>query len=144
VAKFRVEEGITFPDGSELTTSSSVLNKGSGSWTVTAGAGTYSFTVDPNESYVLWVRGNIPNGIILWNAQVSISNTNVPAVGTQYAWYYLQGNALALTSIPSHIVGTNGSIITSDASTTTANTFTFGITNNSASSQTVYYGYIKL
>jgi hypothetical protein len=92
----------------------------------------------------MWVNGNIPNGIINWNATVTISNTNVPAVGTQYGWYYLAGNQLVLTSIPSHIVGTAGSIITTSPSTTTANTFSFGITNNSATTQTINYGYIKL
>ncbi len=118
--------------------------KTTGSWTVTSGAGTYSFTVPANESYVMWVRGNIPNGILVWNATVSLSNTNVAAVGNQYGWYYVTGNALVLTSMPNQIVGTSGSVITTDPGTTTANVFTFGITNNSGSSQTVDYGYIKI
>jgi hypothetical protein len=75
-----------------------------GSWTLSTGANTVSFTVDQNNSYVMWVRGNVPNGIVTWNATVSITNSNVPAVGTSYAWYYLLGNALVLTSIPTHIV----------------------------------------
>jgi hypothetical protein len=92
----------------------------------------------------MWVNGNIPNGIVNWNATVTLSNTNVPAVGVQYGWYYLAGNALVLTSIPSHIVGTAGSISTSAPPVLNSNTFTFGITNNSDSSQIVYYGYTKV
>ena len=125
-------------------TASNALVKTTGSWTVTTGAGTYSFTVTANESYIMWVRGNIPNGIITWNATVSLSNTNVAAVGNQYGWYYLTGNALVLTSMPNQIVGTSGTIITTDPGTLTSNVFTFGITNNSGSSVTVDYGYIKI
>jgi hypothetical protein len=51
---------------------------------------------------------------------------------------------LVLTSIPSQIVGTAGSISTSSPSVSNTNTFTFGITNNSGSSQVVYYGYVKV
>jgi hypothetical protein len=119
-------------------------NSTTGNWTLAVGANTVSFTVEANNSYVMWVNGNIPNGIVLWNATVSISNTNVPAVGTQYGWYYSAGNQLVLTSIPNQIVGTAGSISTATVATSTANTFTFGITNNSASNQTVSYGYTKI
>jgi len=115
-----------------------------GSWTLTTGANTVSFTVTAGQSYVMWVNGNIPNGIVNWNATVTLSNTNVPAIGVQYGWYYLAGNALVLTSIPSQIVGTAGSISTSSPAVSNTNTFTFGITNNSGTSQVVYYGYTKV
>jgi hypothetical protein len=115
-----------------------------GSWTLSTGANTVSFTVTPGQSYVMWVNGNIPSGIVNWNATVTLSNTNVPAIGVQYGWYYLAGNALELTSIPSQIVGTAGTISTSAPAGSNTNTFTFGITNNSGSSQIVYYGYIKV
>ena len=115
-----------------------------GSWTLTTGANTVSFTVTAGQSYVMWVNGNIPNGIVNWNATVTLSNPNVPVVGVQYGWYYLAGNALVLTSIPSQIVGTAGSISTSAPVVSNSNTFTFGITNNSGASQVVYYGYIKV
>jgi hypothetical protein len=115
-----------------------------GSWTLTTGANTVSFTVTAGQSYVMWVNGNIPNGIINWNATVTLSNPNVPVIGVQYGWYYLAGNALVLTSIPSQIVGTAGSISTSAPVVSNSNTFTFGITNNSGTSQVVYYGYIKI
>ena len=115
-----------------------------GSWTLTTGANTVSFTVTAGQSYVMWVNGNIPNGIVNWNATVTISNPNVPVIGVQYGWYYLAGNALELTSIPSQIVGTAGSISTSAPVVSNSNTFTFGITNNSGTSQIIYYGYIKI
>ena len=128
-------------DGSQLT---GVVTKASGSWTLSPGANTVSFTVTPGRSYSMWINGNIPNGIVMWNATLSLSNTNVPAVGTQYGWYYVAGNALVLTSMPTHIVGTSNTIITTSPATTASNVFTFGITNNSTSSQVVYYGYTTL
>jgi hypothetical protein len=121
-----------------------VVSPVSGSWTLSAGTNTVSFTVTAGQSYVMWVNGNIPNGIVNWNATVTLSNSNVPVIGVQYGWYYLAGNALALTSIPSQIVGTAGSISTSAPAVSNSNTFTFGITNNSGTSQVVYYGYIKV
>ena len=121
-----------------------VVSPVSGSWTLSAGTNTVSFTVTAGQSYVMWVNGNIPNGIVNWNATVTLSNSNVPVIGVQYGWYYLAGNALVLTSIPSQIVGTAGTISTSAPAGSNTNTFTFGITNNSGSSQIVYYGYIKV
>jgi hypothetical protein len=115
-----------------------------GSWTLSTGANTVSFTVPAGQSYVMWVNGNIPNGIVNWNATVTLSNNNVPAIGVQYGWYYVAGNALVLTSIPNQIVGTAGSISTSSPAVSNSNTFTFDITNNSGLSQIVYYGYIKV
>ena len=121
-----------------------VVSPVSGSWTLSAGTNTVSFTVTAGESYVMWVNGNIPNGIVNWNATVTLSNSNVPVVGVQDGWYYLAGNVLELTSIPSQIVGTAGTISTSAPAVSNSNTFTFGITNNSGSSQIVYYGYVKV
>ena len=115
-----------------------------GSWTLSTGANTVSFTVPAGQSYVMWVNGNIPNGIVNWNATVTLSNNNVPAIGVQYGWYYVAGNALVLTSIPNQIVGTAGNISTSSPAVSNSNTFTFDITNNSGLSQIVYYGYIKV
>ena len=129
---------------SQLTTA--FPSKTTGNWTVPAGASTQSFTVEPGASYTMWVNGNIPNGIITWNATATLANTNVPVVGAQYGWYYSAGNALVLTSIPDQITGTNGSIVNTPASyaPNTSNVFKFGITNNSGTSQTINYGYIKL
>lgn len=127
----------------DSTSAASYVNRITGSWTVPTGSSTQGFTVDWNYSYQMWVIGNIPNGIISWNATVNVTNANVPIVGSQYGWYYIAGNALVLTSIPSQIVGENGVISTTSVSTTTSNTFEFGITNNSGTSQIINWGYIK-
>jgi len=124
--------------------SSQFANKVTGSWTLATGSNTVSFTVTPGGTYSMWVNGNIANGIVTWNATVTTSNANVAVVGSQYGWYYLVGNALVLTSIPSQIVGENGIISTTLPETTTSNVFTFGITNNSGAPQTVDWGYITL
>jgi hypothetical protein len=128
----------------QLTTS--FPSKTTGTWTLPAGASIQSFTVEAGHTYSMWVNGNIPNGIITWNATATLSNTNVPVVGSQFGWYYVDGNALVLTSIPDQIIGTNGGIITlpSSYSPNTSNVFKFGITNNSGTTQTINYGYIKL
>jgi len=121
-------------------------SKTTGDWSVPAGASTQSFTVEQGASYTMWVNGNIPNGIITWNATVTTSNTNVPVVGSQYGWYYTAGNALVLTAMPDQIIGTTNTLISSPASyaPNTSNVFKFGITNNSGTTQTINYGYIKL
>jgi hypothetical protein len=121
-----------------------IATQTTGSWTVTAGAGTYSLTVPINGTYSIWVRGNIPNGIVTYTATAVVTNTNVPVLGTSYGWYYAAGNALVLTAIPTQFVGTVNTISNAVVSTTTANVFTFGITNNSGSSQIVNWGYTKL
>ena len=117
-----------------------------GSWTVTTGTNTYNFTVPSDGTYTLWVKGNIPNGIITWNATLSITNTNVPAIGYQYAWNYTGGGSpILLTAIPDQIRGTAGAIST-DATYvgSTSNRFDFTIANTSGASVTVYYGYTKV
>ena len=138
-----ISGGILYGDGSNLTGINGI-SPTIGSWTLSAGTNTVSFTVTAGQSYVMWVNGNIPNGIVNWNATVTLSNSNVPPIGVQYGWYYLAGNELVLTSIPSQIVGTAGSIVTTSPVVSNSNTFTFGITNNTVSSQIVYYGYIKI
>jgi hypothetical protein len=121
-------------------------SKTTGAWSAPAGASTQSFTVEAGASYTMWVNGNIPNGIITWNATVTTSNTNVPVVGSQYGWYYTAGNALVLTAMPDQIIGTTNTLISSPSSyaPNTSNVFKFGITNNSGTTQTINYGYIKL
>lgn len=127
-----------------LATANSVLTPFESSWTVPVGTHTRSFTVDWNKSYIMWVRGNIPNGIIVWNAKVSITNANVPVIGDQYAWYYADGNALVLNSIPNQIIGTSGAITNTSLAVSDSNTFSFSITNNSGSQCTINFGYIKI
>ena len=117
-----------------------------GSWTVTPGTNNYSFTLDINSTYNIWVIGNIPNGIIVYNATVTISNSNVPVIGVQYAWNYTgAGSPILITNIPAQIIGTAGAISTaSPAVGTSTNTFVFGIQNNTGSNVTVNYGYLKI
>ena len=64
--------------------------------------------------------------------------------GGSYGWYYAAGNELVLTAIPTQIVGTVNNISNAVVITTTANVFTFGITNNSGNTAVVDYGYTKL
>ena len=129
---------------SDLTNKPNIAEKTTGSWTLAAGANTVSLTVPINGTYSIWVNGNIPNGIVTYTATVVVTNTNVPVVGNSYGWYYADGNALVLTAIPTQVVGTANNISTSTVATTTANVFTFGITNNSGSNQVVNWGYTKL
>ena len=128
----------------DLTNKPNIVEKTTGSWTLAAGANTVSLTVPINGAYSIWVNGNIPNGIVTYTATVVVTNTNVPVVGSSYGWYYADGNALVLTAIPTQVVGTANNISTSTVATTTANVFTFGITNNSGSDQVVNWGYTKL
>jgi hypothetical protein len=138
---FGIDGGITFPDSTVQTTA---YKTGAGSWSLEPGANTVSFTVSQNTSYTMWVRGNIPNGIVVWNATVSLSNSNVPAIGNQYGWYYAEGNNLVLDSIPNQIIGTVGTISSATVVTTNSNVFSFGITNNSSSTQVVNWGYVRI
>jgi hypothetical protein len=134
---------ITFPDGS-IQSTAYIGGGDTGNWTLAPGVNTVNFSVPINGTYSIWVRGNIPNGIVTYTATVVVTNTNVPVLGSSYGWYYAAGNALVLTAIPTQIVGTVNNISNAEVSTTTANVFTFGITNNSGSSQVVNWGYTKL
>jgi hypothetical protein len=140
---------MIFPDGSIQTTaytSTNLTSKTTGSWTVTTGTNTYSITVPASGTYQIWVRGNIPNGIITYLATVVVTNTNVPVLGTQYAWVYNGGGTpIDFTSIPTQLTGTGNTIVrTSTSPSATTNRFDFGINNTSGSSQTVQWGYVTL
>jgi hypothetical protein len=115
-----------------------------GNWNVTVGSNTYSFTVPVDGTYAMWVRGNIPNGIIAWNATATVTNTNVPVLGQQFAWNYTGGGTpLEIIAIPAQFIGTAGTIVSSNPSVgSTSNEFAFTIFNNSGSTQTVYWGYV--
>lgn len=141
--RFNSEGGLVFPDNTVQTTAYTAIT---GSWTVTTGTNTYNFTLPSNGTYTMWVNGNIPNGIIVWNATVTVTNANVPAIGSQYAWNYTGGGSpILLTAIPNQIKGTAGTISTDATySGTTSNRFDFTIANTSSASQTVYYGYTKI
>jgi hypothetical protein len=127
-------------------TGTNLTSKTTGSWTVATGTNTYSITVPASGTYQIWVRGNIPNGILVYLATVVVTNTNVPVVGTQYAWVYNGGGTpIDFTSIPTQLTGTANTIVRSSTSpSATTNRFDFGINNTSGSSQTVYWGYVTL
>jgi hypothetical protein len=138
--------GSSGTNGTSGTSGISGLSGTTGSWTVTPGTNNYSFTVDNNNTYNLWVLGNIPSGIIVYNATVSVTNNNVPVIGVQYAWNYTGGGSpILLTTIPPQIIGTAGAISTASPSVgTSTNTFVFGIQNNTVENVTVNYGYLKI
>ena len=139
---------ITFSDATVQTTAyvaANTVSKVTGTWSVTTGTNNYSFTVPVNGAYHLWVRGNIPSGILTYLATVHVTNDNVAVLGTQRAWNYTgDGSPLILTSMPSQIVGAEGTISTASVVGTTNNTFVFGISNTSGGTVTVSYGYTKI
>jgi hypothetical protein len=123
-----------------------VAIKTTGSWTVPTGNSTQSFTVPASGTYQLWVDCNIPNGILAWNATATVTNTNVPVIGAQYAWVYNGGGTpVDFTSIPNQFVGTGNTIVRSSvAPSATTNRFDFGINNTSGGNITVRYGYVSI
>ena len=132
-----------FGNGNTL---SNVATQVTGSWTVPVGNSTQSFTVSPSETYYMWVDCNIPNGILAWNATATITNTNVPVVGVQYAWVYNGGGTpIDFTSIPHQFVGTANTILRSSvAPSATTNRFDFGLNNTSGGNVTVRYGWVAM
>ena len=138
---FGTDGSLTFPD---TTTQSTAYKRTTGSWTVATGSASYSFTVPLNGTYAMWVRGNIPDGIVVWNATATVTNNNVPVIGQQFAWNYNgAGTPLEITAIPTQFVGTAGTIISSTPSVgTSTNVFNFTINNGSGSAKTVYWGYV--
>ena len=134
---------IVFPD-STVQNTAYIPTQTTGNWELAPGVNSVDINVPLNGTYSIWVNGNIPNGIITYTATAVVTNNNVPVLGSSYGWYYEAGNALVLTSIPTQFVGTVNTISNAVISTTTANVFTFGITNNSGSSQVVNWGYTKL
>jgi hypothetical protein len=130
-------------NGSGLTGVTAIVT---GSWNVFVGNSIQSFTLEPSNTYFIWVDCNIPNGILAYHASVTISNTNVPVVGAQYAWVYNGGGTpIDFNSIPNQFVGTSNTIVRSSVSpSTTTNKFEFGFRNTSGNFVTVRYGYIKM
>jgi hypothetical protein len=138
--------GNTFSVNYANNTPVDVVTRFEGSWTVPVGNSTQSFTVSPNETYSMWVDCNIPNGILTWNATATVTNTNVPVVGAQYAWVYNGGGTpIDFTSIPNQFIGTANTIVRSNvAPSSTTNRFDFGINNTSGGNVTVRYGWIQI
>ena len=121
-----------------------VIGQGSGTWNVGTGAGTYSFTIPGTGVYMLSVYATAANGIATYTATIFASNSNVPVVGNQYAYYYDYGNGLVWTSIPSQIQGTSGQIYAYGTIAGNAYQFNFGLTNNSGAATTASWTYTQL
>lgn len=133
---------VNFANGAPV----DVVTRVEGAWTVPTGNSTQSFTVDPNNTYDMWVNCNIANGILMWNAIASVANTNVPVVGAQYAWVFNgAGTPIDFTSIPGQFVGTANTIVRSSTySSATTNRFDFGFNNTSGAAQIVRYGWVQI
>jgi len=127
--------------GSQLT---DVATKVTGSWNVPNGTNYFTIELSPG-TYIIWVNGNVPNGIITYNALVTISNTNVPASGNYSSWVYNGGGTpLDFIFLPDQIVGSNSIVRSSSYSGSNSNNFIFGIRNTTSTNYQVNYGYIKL
>jgi hypothetical protein len=131
-----------FGNGNTL---SNVATTFESTWTVPTGNSTQSFTVN-SGTYSMWVDCNITNGILVWNATATVTNTNVPVVGVQYAWVYNGGGTpVDFTSIPDQFTGTANTIVRSNvAPSATTNRFDFGINNTSGGNVTVRYGWAQI
>jgi hypothetical protein len=138
--------GNTFAVNYANNTPVDVVTRFESSWTVPVGNSTQNFTVSPSNTYYMWVDCNIPNGILTWNATATVTNTNVPVVGAQYAWVYSGGGTpIDFTSIPDQFVGTSNTIVRSSVSpSATTNRFDFGINNTSGNAVAVRYGWIQI
>jgi hypothetical protein len=138
--------GNTFAVNYANNTPVNAVTRFESSWTVPVGNSTQSFTLTPSETYYMWVDCNIPNGILAWNATATITNTNVPVVGAQYAWVYNGGGTpIDFTSIPNQFTGTGNTIVRSSvAPSATTNRFDFGINNTSGGNVTVRYGWVAI
>jgi hypothetical protein len=138
--------GNTFAVNYANNTPVDVVTRFEGTWTVPVGNSTQSFTVTASNTYYMWVDCNIPNGILVWNATGTVTNTNVPVVGAQYAWVYTGGGTpIDFTSIPNQFTGTANTIVRSNvAPSATTNRFDFGINNASGGNVTVRYGWIQI
>jgi hypothetical protein len=118
-----------------------------GTWTLPSNSSNeYSFTTDTSASYMMSVIGTTSDGqgILKWNAFVTLSNTNVPVIGEQRGWFNTTGNKLRIETIPGQIIGTPGSILTSGTTSFVANVFKFTLTNNTDTSQVVTWSYLKI
>jgi hypothetical protein len=128
-----------------VSAASTVPTKVSGTWTVPPGTFSQAITIPVGRTSQLVIKGNGPNAILEYNATLGVSNNNVAVIGLQAAWYYA-GNGLVWNSLPSQIIGTANTIINNNPAVVPvpSNTLTFSITNNTGSSQNVYWSYTIL
>jgi len=132
-------------NGTNWTSTAPTFTKVSGNWTVPSGTSNQSITLPVGRTSQLVIKGNGPNAICEYNATLGVSNNNVAVIGLQAAWYYA-GNGLVWNSLPSQVIGTANTIINNNPAVVPipSNTLTWSITNNTGSSQNVYWSYTIL
>jgi hypothetical protein len=123
-----------------------VSPKTQGTFTLGLGTNAISITLEVNATYTMWLRATVDNGVIAYNATVTITNANLPVLGQQQAYAYSgAGTLLDWVSLPTQIVGTTGSVIRSPTVIATpANVFEFYIQNDSEEVIDLHYGYTKI
>ena len=123
-----------------------VSPKTQGTFTLGLGTNAISITLEVNATYTMWLRATVDNGVIAYNATVTITNVNLPVLGQQQAYAYSgAGTVLDWVSLPTQIVGTAGSVIRSPTLIATpANVFEFYIQNDSEEVIDLHYGYTKV
>ena len=123
-----------------------VSPKTQGTFTLGLGTNAISITLEVNATYTMWLRATVDNGVIAYNATVTITNVNLPVLGQQQAYAYSgAGTVLDWVSLPTQIVGTAGSVIRSPTLIATpANVFEFYIQNDSEEVIDLHYGYAKV
>lgn len=123
-----------------------VSPKTQGTFTLGLGTNAISITLDVNATYTMWLRATVDNGVIAYNATVTITNVNLPVLGQQQAYAYSgAGTVLDWVSLPTQIVGTAGSVIRSPTLIATpSNVFEFYIQNDSEEVIDLHYGYTKI
>lgn len=130
-------------NGSQLT---GILAPVRGTFTVVPGEQLYSFDVPANAAYNITVLGSIPFGIMAYQAQLWITNTNVAAIGTWTAINYSGGGLpIRFVQVPP-AYGALNQIVNSDLSgyPTPSNTLRFVIRNDTGVNQTVNWSYIRI
>jgi hypothetical protein len=125
-----------------VSAASTVPTRVTGTWTVPPGNSNQSITLPFGRTIQLVIKGNVPNGIVEYNATLGLSNNNFPVAGLQTAVYFI-GNGLVWTSLPSQVVGTSNTIL-NIAAISAFTQLTWGITNNTGATQNVFWSYLIL
>ena len=140
---------LTLPASGNVVDSTGVsqlANRVEGTVPLELGSNTISINLQVNATYTMWLRAVVDNGVIAYNATVTITNVNLPVLGQQQAYAYSgAGTVLDFTSLPTQIVGTAGNVTRSPTLLgTPANQFTFVIQNDSGEEVDLHYGWTKI
>ena len=121
--------------------------KTQGTFTLGLGTNGITITLDVNATYTMWLRAVVDNGVISYNATVTITNANLPVLGQQQAYAYTgAGTPLDWVSLPTQIINTAGGVIRNSTliGPLPANVFDFVIQNDSEQEVELQYGYTKI